>query len=430
MVKRKCATVLIVCLIAAATVNAATVFNVDINGEDANGPGYSPYGQMTGGAPGAFNDVNDGRISTWNVYVDGPYGKRLIPTSIPQGANWAGTKAYIGWDPCTTSSLGFSAIADQTLFGDYAYKTGSVKPRLSIIGSDANTIEKQINGQGFFDVYVFSSAAGTIDVNGTPVTLSGLTPADASFTLGRNYGVVTRLDSSKWINIDIGNQLAGLQLVDRGIKVPNTLHLAGDPCIPASAGTDFSPTWASFAYDISTISAGPFLWHYEELQEVVPGVWIRFELNLLAGTYPGEWVMYDMYVDEDPNAGFYEINCAYTNMNVGAKIGFQVDNGPTNVLTLGLTGNWEEATKAHSPFTRLYLSKGDHRLKVSIIDAGSNVWGFRIRRADNQTVSNCFDAQLKGSELLSSDSNGDCIVNFKDLAEFASQWLTKCAGCP
>jgi len=410
-------------------VNALTVFNIDINGEPygPNSPeNLHPFGAYDGNAPaGAFDDG----INRWNVYIGG-WPIRMVPTSIPAGANWQLSKVYVGWD---YDIGGFALHGDPnfTLFNDYAYKTGPNSPTLSIIGgADPDT---GINySQGAYNLYLYANDASQYAIEAlhpdgsdasTVVNLPGTDPNDPNYLSNTNYAIVENLDSSTWINITIDSgQLAGLQLVDRGIKVPVVDPLPGD----TRAGTDFSTAWASFAYDISHIGTGPFV---VEWTDGIPPV----TRNLLAQTYPGEWLVYDMYVEEVNEAGFYEINCAYCTMLDGVQVGFQIDDGPTAVVDISNTGTWGWPN-GWSDFAqgRLYLSQGYHRLKVSIIGGGVNIWGFRIRRADNQSVVTCLDAQMAGYALNDMDFDGDCIVNLVDLARFAANWLdcTNPAGCP
>jgi hypothetical protein len=432
MFKNLCLPFLFGCLLFTAAASALTVFNVDLNGmSDSVTPNLAPFGEYTGGAPGAFDDG----INRWNVYVGG-WAVRLVPDEIPTGANWQISKVFLGWeDPNNVTS---TDDGSNSLFLDYASKKATVAPVLDIIGG-VNTANGTNYSQGVYDLYLYGNGVCSFDVIATPpqtdplteptpvtttVNLSGHTPADANYFLNQNYAVVPNLDSSRTISIKINSGgLAGLQLVDKGIRVPQAFPLPGD----TRNGTDFSPAWCSFGYDKSRIGTGPFTAQWSDMMGFY---------GLLAQTEAGEWDTYELYVVGDANAGFYEINCAYcadtdNSGTPGGAIGtvsFQIDNAPAVSVTVNDTGTWAFAN-GWTPFQRIYLSKGYHRLKFSL-GAAVNVWGFRVRKADTQTVSSCMDARLKGSSPLPSDLNSDCVTNFKDFGTFAAQWLTKCAGCP
>ncbi|OHB61023.1 MAG: hypothetical protein A2Y12_02715 [Planctomycetes bacterium GWF2_42_9] len=427
MMKKKMLMVSIALLLAIfGLAKAATVFNVDLNGYTYNEDAEEyevvlvPYGQYDGNAPaGVFNDG----INRWNVLVGG-WGVRMNPTSIPDGTNWQMTKIYLGWEDLANVYFSTGSGGGDGLWGDYAYQSGTTIPVLSIIGG-VDVANGSNYSQGVFDLYLFTNRPSDYTItakhpDGTSanysISLPGHDPNDPNFIVNQNYVVLENINSSDWINIALNSgRLCGMQLVSKGIKVPSTLSLPGDNT--GAAGTDFSTTWAGFAHEITNISTGPYL--YSEASG----------FNILAQTYPGEWLVYDMYVEDGNYAGFYEINAACGTQASGVQLGFQIDDGPMAVANVGI-GNWGYASYwTNFSQGRLYLSKGYHRLKVSIIGGGVNIFGFRIRKAVDQNVSTCFDAQLKGSDLLDSDLNADCTTNFKDLAEFASEWLNKCAGC-
>ncbi|GEM_PF-2889318 len=414
--------------------NAAVVFNVDINGEVEPGvPDLAPVGEYTDGHPGAFN----AGTNRWNVFVGG-WEVRLVPTEIPEGANWQMTRAYIGWG--NPDDVEWTYDGSRTLFLDYASrKSGADAPMLYVIGG-ANPNNGVRYSQGVYDVYVYGNGESIFNVTGTsPQTdpditpsavtymlgLGGHNPADANYVENYNYGMIPNLDSSQTINVEIlSGGLAGLQLVDKGILIPQAFPLPGDTRV----GTDFNPAWCSFGYDKSRIGTGPFVTTWSDSYGFY---------GILAQGAVGEWVTYEIYVADGNYAGFYEINCAYcadpdgsgTPGSVLGQVGFKIDDGPVVKVDISDTGTWGYAN-GWTPFKRVYLSKGYHRFRFSFESAVANIWGFRARRATDQTVTSCLDAQLKGSDLLDSDLNADCITNFKDLAMFASEWLNKCAGCP
>ncbi len=415
--------------------NAATVFNVDINGEIEPGvPDLAPFGEYTDGHPGAFSYGTN----RWNVFVGG-WAVRLVPDEIPEGANWQITKAYIGWG--NPGSVVWTYNADNTLFLDYASKKADVNaPMLYIVGG-TNPDNGTMYSQGVYDLYLYGNGESTFNVTGTSpqtdpdiiptavtymIGLGGHNPADANYVENYNYAVVPTLDSSQTITVEIlSGGLAGMQLVDKGILIPQAFPLPGDS---AHVGTDFNPAWCSFGYDKSRIGTGPFVTTWTDSYGLY---------GILAQGAVGEWVTYEVYVADGNYAGFYEINCAYcadpdgsgTAGGVLGKVGFKIDNGPVADVNISDTGTWSYAN-GWTPFKRVYLSKGYHRLTFSFESAVANIWGFRARRATSQAVTSCLDAQMKGSELLPSDLNADCITNFKDLAMFASEWLNKCVGCP
>lgn len=414
--------------------NAAVVFNVDINGETEPGvPDLAPFGEYTNGHPGVFNDG----INKWNVFVGG-WEVRLVPDDIPEGANWQMTRAYIGWG--NAENVVWTYNGDRTLFLDYASrKTGSDAPILYVIGG-TNPNNGVRYSQGVYDVYLYGNGESIFNVTGTSpqtdpdiipsavtymIGLGGHNPNDANYFENYNYAKVSNLDSSQTITVEIvSGGLAGLQLVDKGILIPQAFPLPGD----SRVGTDFNPAWCSFGYDKSRIGTGPFVTTWSDSYGFY---------GILAQGAVGEWVTYELYVADGNYAGFYEINCAYcadpdgsgTPGGVLGQVGFKIDDGPVVKVDISDTGTWAFAN-GWTPFKRIYLSKGYHRLRFSFESAVANIWGFRARRATDQTVTSCLDAQLKGSDLLASDLNADCITNFKDLAMFAAEWLNKCAGCP
>jgi hypothetical protein len=231
--------IFIMLLMLVGAVNAATVFNVDLNGMYYNigaeelQPVLVPFGQYDGNSPaGAFNDG----INRWNVLVGG-WGVRLNPTSIPAGANWQMSKVVLGWEDMANVYFSEGSDAGDGLFGDYAYQSGTTTPVLSIIGG-VDAANGSNYSQGVYDLYLYTNVPTQYTITAmhpdgtsanTGISLPGHNPADANYFLNENYAVIENLNASDWINIAINSgRLCGMQLVSKGIKVPSSATLPGD----------------------------------------------------------------------------------------------------------------------------------------------------------------------------------------------------------
>ena len=381
------------------------VFNIDIQ-PDSNGNAYK-------GGPAAYDDgVNNWYVQPvftgtgWtNPYS---YNSRVLPSAgEPANAN-QGLRLEIGWQGVAPDSFidaNFNGLMSDGAMVNHLYPTSFTT---LIFYGEAGSI-------GTYDVYVYSNTKTQFKWTYETIwqTLNGYQgvwdESNPVYVLGDNYLIYpnVNVDNSAhgyaWAGLqfrsfdetNIGT-LSAVQLVYRGIPI-------------GSADTNdgyVNPTWLTFAHDFESWR-GP----------LADANWV-----MLGYFQKGEWVQYDVYADGDANEGYYDVSVRFESPYTDANCGVSFDGGPVHVFnTYSGSVNWD-GTTVDVNVGRWYLSEEGHNLKLEVLtDNPYNLWGIQFTRSADQTT-HCSDIQEQGGNLTM-DFNGDCVVDFKDMAVFADNWL-------
>jgi hypothetical protein len=385
------------------------VFNIDIQPD-------TYHNAYKGGA--AAVDACDG-MNNWYVQPVftgtgwvGPYGynARVLPSAgKPAGAN-GGLRIEIGWGGVVPDSFidsNFNGLMSDGAMVNHLYPTSF--STLLFFGDAASV--------GVFDIYVYSNTKTQFRLN----YLTG--PADwrtlngyqgvwnenaPQYVLGDNYLIFENESVNNnrvgygWSGIQFRSfdethigTLSALQLVYRGIPIGSADLTDGF----------VNPSWLTWAHDYESW-LGP-----------------AADANGTLGWFQkGEWVQYNVFADGDANEGYYNVSVRFESPYTDANCGVSFDGGPVHVFnTYSGSVDWNGAT-VDVNVGRWYLSKNGNDLRLDVLtDHPFNIWGIQFTKSADQTT-HCSDVQEQG-QTLAMDFNGDCVVDFKDMALFADSWL-------
>lgn len=394
----------------AGVAGAATVFKIDLNAS----PNLDAY---QGGAAAYDDGIND-----WQSYYGVDWRRIARPSGgVPRGANVTNPFLMYGQGNYGLNVEGFA---------DPDYPRGLMTDGWRTVDPELEEIEfvcipweadhVMFFSRGVYDIYVYSNEANnrirfpwhwpppSFPGSKTMTGMPGYDPDNPTFVEGQNYVVFEgmNIDSAahgyEWVIILANKSISAIEFVNRGWEITDGVSIVPGPY--------------NYVYAFDRTDQFP------PATDDPNGVW--------GWTQQGEWLDFDIYVEGEPNEGFYDVFASVVGPYPGAHIGFSLDYGTVQDAN-AYTGAADFGdTPQDTPPIRLYLS-GDHRLRVSIESQESfNVHTINFAKSASQ-VPTCEDIQAMGNALLM-DFNGDCIVNFKDFAEFADKWLT-CndpAGCP
>lgn len=408
------------------------VFNIDLQPDT--------YGNAYKGGPAAYDDgVNNWYmhpVFTGSGWVP-PYGynARILPSAgKPQNAN-LGLRMTTGWDVYTWNWVLPEYFADANHNG--LMTDGARVPMLPtpdkyvkfVFYGDAASI-------GTFDIYLYSNDATEFrwhwedDVTGWR-SLTGYQgtwdPCDPNYTEGENYLIYEgmNLDNDSRAGLDppfdyawailnvrtpIGNEtpgsLSAIQLVYEGIPIE----------VNEPNGMTVDPLWYTWAHDYDSWR-GP----------------LSEDGNAPLGWFQqGEWVQYDIFANGDGNEGYYDVYVGLESPFTDANCGVSLDGGPVHVVSAfsDPCTPWDGNT-VDMFVHRWYITEDGHDLRFDVVsESAFNIWGINFQWAADQN-DYCADVQER-LETLDMDYNGDCIVNWRDFADFAGKWLN-CndpEGCP
>jgi len=394
--KKKLLFIVLLCLGISVAAQAVEVINIDLNnyGDDTAYTGTAAY--------------NDG-VNQWNVYYGG-WGK---PMGSPRSLNLA---AYN--EPCEPSTYAAQVwIGDRGV--DHNYVSGTAlmddgfvnestvagEPNIQLFGSGAYG--------GTFDIYVYGNEAGSFTVTrgstviGTKTVTGGVTAGE--FVEGGNYVVFTGVNISSdpnYVLIKYSNMINGLQLVKQ--KTP----------VAIQDGTEIGVGTYDVAYETNQRSG--------ETQVFGPDMTAADDYSsygYLGYLDAKEYMEYDFTMD-DGNEGEYGIT-AYVDVSTYDA---NYMNVYVNDLSLGTfwttyTGEWDLAS-TNQVTVNLFGSSDVQTFKWQMSRAYyHNICYFKFERLGDLDMPDC-DAVYKYGFEYTSDLNGDCKVDYKDLAVISEEWLS------
>jgi hypothetical protein len=411
MMKKRLLAVVLVILGAAGAVLATEVINVDIKGYNDNTP-YVGNGAYDVGANAVWAAYSGG----WGVPVGSPRSEALVPSDVPIEQQYLSSvyaaQLWLGDDGLNHGYQYGSGLMDDGFVSDDPCTT---EPKLDIFGQGAY--------QGIYDIYVYGNDAGSFRLyyygTTTTKTVTGGAPA-GTFVEGQNYVVFSNVDlndaSSGSIYLNYTKKLNALQFVKKKspfVIEPNSL---GWIRIPAG---DWDVAGERNTRTTELTSFGPDTWFDD-----VNGIG-----RIVGYLDSGEFMDYDITVN-DANKGQYQISLgilgggSYAYISA-ASMYIYLDNrliGEVNKPSSTPAGTVGETTKV-----TVNLYPGSHTVGwdfkgYSGTNTGFSLVDVNFVKIGPTVISNCADVVNYGF-ALTKDLNGNCVVDFEDVALMVDNWL-------
>jgi hypothetical protein len=418
MKKMKLLTAILFCLGIAGMASAVEVINIDLN-KQGNEAAYS--------GPGAYEATNIWRVYSegWGKAMGSPRSADLADYDEPNEISTYAAQVWIGADMNNSTTYG---PCDVTLMDDGFANTGGPadpNPTIRLWGIDAyGGIDPN------FDIYVYGANDGnftltcplrtpTVEVNHVDGwSLPGYVP-------GKNYVVFRSVpisSDSNYVTLSYDNVLNGLQIVK--LKYPKVIGAAGDP-------TYINAQEYDVAYESNRRVGEPL--HFGPDLGAIYDPWDDANIPCVTYLDAGEYMEYDIEV-KDGNEGWYEVS-AEVDVNL-APASFDISliyGGNNTEVPLGTIGHAQDATQdrrfkpTDDPASVAFnLFAGTHSIKWRVTsDIYVNISRLKVDRIGDLQNVDCDEARKYGWNIPY-DFDGDCHVDFKDLAYIITEadWLS------